>query len=197
MGLSKGVPEILKKLLNDKNITKVAHSFDRCDIKKLSGVGLTVSPIVDVEVVAREVGFKRTSLKHLVYNLFGYDIDKRTALSDWSQYPLSDEQIHYAAEDAYFHLIVYEELKKIYNNDERVLDPPSRDNWHSKPVRTQLQWCIIHDSNIYQGDAEVENLYIIPSEVHAFIKKKDSTIARLQDKIKYLEIRLNKYECDA
>lgn len=108
--LQHGVPDSLANLLTDPNILKITHSFNHSDRKKLSHLSLEVEPIADVAEIARSVGFKRTGLKHLAHFLLGYKVNKRWAMSDWSRFPLLNDQVRYAATDAFLHQRLYVEL---------------------------------------------------------------------------------------
>jgi ribonuclease D len=55
-----------------------------------------------------------------LYDYVGYAIDKKLATSNWSRNPLTDEQVNYAATDAYLHQRIYQELKEISENNEKV-----------------------------------------------------------------------------
>jgi ribonuclease D len=115
------IPDSLTQLLTTPGITKVTHSFDVSDKKKLSAINLKVEPVADIATMAVSVGFKRVSLKHLAFRLFGYKINKRLAMSDWSQYPLSPGQVRYAATDAFLHQLIYTKLCGIISRNETVL----------------------------------------------------------------------------
>jgi hypothetical protein len=172
--LYRHVPRILSDLLTDPNILKIGHSHDKNDFKKLNSLKLKIDPVFDISDFAKRLGFRRSSLKHLAANLFGYAIDKKLATSNWSRNPLTDEQVNYAATDAYLHQRIYQELKEISENNEKVLEPPPKKK--NRPY--------IHPPG------EVKEFHIIPAEVHTIIEYKNNRIKSLEEEVAGLKAQL-------
>lgn len=103
--------EPLTALLADPAIVKVIHnaSFER---SVLGQHGLTIEGVVDTLHVSRQRrGYKVDgghTLKVVCERELGVAIDKSEQVSDWSQRPLSERQVAYAALDAEVLLQLYE-----------------------------------------------------------------------------------------
>jgi len=98
----------LKKLLADPKVTKLFH-FARFDIGTMyTYLHVVTAPVYCTKIASR---IARTytghhSLKNLVKDILGIDIDKHQQTTDWGSAVLSPEQIEYAATDVlYLHRI--------------------------------------------------------------------------------------------
>jgi ribonuclease D len=79
--------------------------------------------LLDVQIAAGMLGLGYPSrLGVLIREILGYEIDKQATLSDWSQRPLSSNQIHYAVQDV------------------RILLPLSQQIRTDLVTRGRLQW---------------------------------------------------------
>ncbi|OQK16313.1 ribonuclease D [Methyloprofundus sedimenti] len=110
-------------IINDPAIIKVLHSC-RQDVEifyQLSGK-LPV-PVYDTQLVAPLLGFQEnTGYAMLVSGFLNINLSKIHTRTDWSQRPLSDEQIQYAADD-----VIY--LAKIYQMMQQKLEVLGREDW--------------------------------------------------------------------
>ncbi len=91
----------LKKLLVDKNVTKLFH-FARFDVGVMhSYLGVVTAPIYCTKIASKiaRTYTNHHSLKNLCKDLLGIDIDKQQQTTDWGATTLSPEQIEYAATD--------------------------------------------------------------------------------------------------
>ena len=107
------VPDIspLKAVVEDPNILKIFHGADY-DIRSLSrDFGFNVHPIFDTELASRFLGIRHTGLDAVLASRFGIEVDKRFQKKDWSKRPLSDDMIHYAAQDVRFLIPLYRILQ--------------------------------------------------------------------------------------
>mgnify|MGYP006164329661 CR=1 FL=1 len=98
----------LKKILNDKNLTKLFH-FARFDIAVLEKYVCTIKgPIYCTKIASklcRTFG-ARHGLSDLCRDLLSLELDKQNQTSDWGSKELSDSQLKYAASDVlYLHKI--------------------------------------------------------------------------------------------
>jgi ribonuclease D len=98
----------LKKILNDKNLTKLFH-FARFDIAVLEKNVCTIKgPIYCTKIASklcRTFG-ARHGLADLCRDLLSLELDKQNQTSDWGSKELSDSQLKYAASDVlYLHKI--------------------------------------------------------------------------------------------
>jgi ribonuclease D len=91
----------LKKLLGDKNITKIFH-FARFDLAVLSNAfGVMPTPVYCTKIVSKLVRTytDRHGLKDLVREVLNIDLSKQQQSSDWGAATLTDAQLSYAASD--------------------------------------------------------------------------------------------------
>ncbi len=95
---------ILKPLFKNPGITKVFHGADY-DVRSLyRDFGIEINTLLDTQLASMFLGIKETSLGAVVQNRFHITLDKKYQKKDWSQRPLPDEMMTYAASDA-IHLI--------------------------------------------------------------------------------------------
>lgn len=103
--------DALGDLLGDASIVKVIHnaSFER---SVLGRHGLTLHGVVDTLSVSRKLRGRKIdgghSLKAVCERELGVELDKTEQVSDWSQRPLTERQVAYAALDAEVLLRLYE-----------------------------------------------------------------------------------------
>lgn len=96
---SEGMPQKLRKLLEDPERTWVLHSADN-DVRALKrDFDLRVGRLFDTAVAASFLGFKGLGLKTLLETELGVCIDKSEQRSDWGKRPLTATQIKYALAD--------------------------------------------------------------------------------------------------
>ncbi len=95
-----GIPERLALLLEDSSVTKLMHSASE-DLQALArGCGAVPAPLFDTQVAAAMAGLGAgLSYQKLVEQLCGHVLEKGETRSDWLRRPLSDSQLHYAADD--------------------------------------------------------------------------------------------------
>ena len=98
----------LRKLMADKNVTKLFH-FARFDIAAIKQyLGVVCAPVYCTKLASK---LARTytdhhSLKTLCRELAGVELDKQQQTTDWGALPLTDAQIAYASSDVlYLHKI--------------------------------------------------------------------------------------------
>jgi len=108
------MPPSLRDILTSSTICKVGHTVDRVDNQKLKRqYGITAHNFLDLRQVAtKQKRFTQLSLKGLTAHVLGRYLDKHLAISNWSQWQLSLEQMIYAATDAW---VTRELYKKITN----------------------------------------------------------------------------------
>lgn len=94
----------LKKLLADKNVTKIFH-FGRFDIAIMEQyLGVTAAPVYCTKIASK---LTRTfsnfhGLKNLCKDLLSVDLDKQQQTTDWGAGELTPEQMDYAASDVLY-----------------------------------------------------------------------------------------------
>jgi ribonuclease D len=80
---------------------------------------------VDLQDMARKIGIEDQSLAKLYANVFGERISKREQLTNWERDVLDDHQKRYAATDAWACVQLYNEFKRmIENNDYQLVIVP-------------------------------------------------------------------------
>ncbi|XP_076808263.1 bifunctional 3'-5' exonuclease/ATP-dependent helicase WRN-like [Clavelina lepadiformis] len=110
-------------------IVQLCPSLDRCYIFQVSKMGFIPKPLqdlvqssqitkVDLGELAKSLSIlsdKKWGLQSLTKRLFNMDIDKSQKIrtGNWEDFPLTCEQLNYAALDAYASLFIYEHLQKL------------------------------------------------------------------------------------
>lgn len=109
----KEFPVVLKNILKNNNVKKVGNgTYD--DLKDLyESYNVTVSNMVDNQVIATDIGYNKIGLVPLAAQLFGWRISKAEQLSNWEIPELSEAQIQYASTDAWVSLMIYHELARM------------------------------------------------------------------------------------
>jgi len=113
----------LFEIINDPAIIKVLHSC-RQDVEIFYHLtGKLPAPVYDTQLVAPLLGFQENpGYAMLVSGFLNINLSKTHTRTDWSQRPLSAEQIQYAADD-----VIY--LAKIYQMMLEKLQVLGRENW--------------------------------------------------------------------
>jgi ribonuclease D len=97
----KSLAEAVAQMLSEERIVKagVALSDDLKALKKL--LEFTEKSVVDLGRAAARSGFKQTGVRSLAAALLGFRIPKGTKTSNWARSKLTEQQIVYAATDAW------------------------------------------------------------------------------------------------
>jgi ribonuclease D len=101
------------EILCDSNIEKVLHA-GRQDLELFSHhAGQLPKPFFDTQIAAAMVGYgAQTAYANLVQRVQGVRLDKAHTFTNWSQRPLSPEQLVYALDDVKFLLPVQRHLRQ-------------------------------------------------------------------------------------
>jgi len=101
----------LLDVLYREDTTKVLHAA-RQDMEIFFHLRNALpSPVFDTQIAALLLGFPdQIGYGNLVKETLGIELEKLHSRTDWSRRPLSDAQIHYAAEDVFYLAQVYEHL---------------------------------------------------------------------------------------
>ncbi|MET0289512.1 MAG: ribonuclease D [Pseudoxanthomonas sp.] len=106
-----GMADALKELLVDPKVLKVMHSASEDLVTFKTACGVVPSPLFDTQVAAALAGLASgMGYQRLVDALTGIHVDKGETRSDWMRRPLSDSQLHYAAEDVAHLGVMYRDL---------------------------------------------------------------------------------------
>ena len=94
----------LNPVFKNKRVCKVFHGSDY-DVRSLNrDFAIEINNLFDTQLASMFLGERETSLGAVVSRRFGIQLDKRYQKKDWSQRPLPEGMIDYAASDV-FHLI--------------------------------------------------------------------------------------------
>ena len=116
-----GLTPAIKKLLEDKNVKKVALAWHD-DILSLHKRGdFNPGTFVELQQLMPTIGIEDKSLQKLYANFFGKKISKRQQLSNWDADVLNDKQKSYAATDAWACIKLYEEFKRLRDTNDYEL----------------------------------------------------------------------------
>jgi len=106
-----GMTDALRPLLADRSVVKLMHSASEDLQALLRGCDALPVPMFDTQVAAALAGFGAgLGYQKLVEQVTGIALDKGQTRSDWLRRPLSDEQLHYAAEDVVHLHAIHDEL---------------------------------------------------------------------------------------
>jgi ribonuclease D len=102
----------LLEIIYDPTVTKVMHSA-RQDLDILFDLrGALPRPLFDTQIAATLLGYgDQLGYAALVKDLQGVELDKAHTRTDWSQRPLDDAQLHYAADDVRYLLPIYQQQR--------------------------------------------------------------------------------------
>lgn len=95
-----GMADALRPLLLDESVLKLMHSASEDLQALLRGCQAVPAPLFDTQVAAAMAGMGAgLGYQKLVEQVTGVALEKGETRSDWLRRPLSDAQLHYAAED--------------------------------------------------------------------------------------------------
>lgn len=104
---------VLGPLLSDERTMKLFHAGGQDIEILLREVGTMPRPLFDTQVAATLLGHtQQIGYGALVHAECGVSLKKIDSFTDWSQRPLSDSQIDYAADDVIYLPRVYRQMKK-------------------------------------------------------------------------------------
>ena len=98
------------QILESNQIIKVGIALHD-DIKDLNSISkFKANKILDLNRTAEKLGFKSIGAVKLSILILGFRISKKVRLSNWENEVLSQEQINYAATDAWICYLIYKKL---------------------------------------------------------------------------------------
>jgi len=101
----------LKPFFADSGVIKVLHGADY-DVRSLyRDFGITITGLFDSEIASRFLGAKSTGLNDVVSRRFGVTMDKGCRKQDWTQRPLPEKMLTYAALDVRYLVSLYHQLQ--------------------------------------------------------------------------------------
>lgn len=137
-------------ILKDPGVLKVFHAADQ-DLEMFQLLSdEVIGPVWDTQLVAGLFGYTgRTGYAAVVENMLGKKPTKGETLTDWSQRPLTPEQLNYALEDVRY-------LLPLYEHERETLDRLGRLSWAEEEcerLRKQVAFnlaCRAEDETLYQ-----------------------------------------------
>jgi ribonuclease D len=101
----------LLDVIFDEGIIKVMHS-GRQDMEIFFNIhGRPPSPVFDTQIAALLLGYaEQIGYANLVKEVLGIELDKLHTRADWSQRPLSADQLKYAADDVVYLAEIYRKM---------------------------------------------------------------------------------------
>ncbi|MCG6909314.1 MAG: HRDC domain-containing protein [Deltaproteobacteria bacterium] len=122
----------LKPLFENKRIKKVFHGGDY-DVRSLfRDFNINVSNLFDTQLASRFLGIQQTGLEAVLNSRFNVVLDKRYQKKDWSQRPLPEHMLAYAARDACFLVPLSRELEKELRGKKRLAWVKEECEWLSR-----------------------------------------------------------------
>lgn len=148
------MPNELYDVLASPQILKIGQCLDCGDSERLSQeFYITLANSVDIALLAKQKGFRKTSLKEQTKVLLGKNLNKFLCTSNWADIRLTPAQIRYAATDAYVTFILYHKLVALPDapTPTLVVRPPDGDESDS-------------DNSATTNDASGESANAAPSD---------------------------------
>ncbi len=108
------IPDLspLSQVLSDPDIVKIFHGADY-DVRSLyRDYQIAIHNLFDTELASRFLGNAETGLNAVLQNRFGITLEKKYQKKDWSQRPLPEPMIAYAAGDVQYLIPLYQIQKK-------------------------------------------------------------------------------------
>lgn len=107
-----GMPEALRPWLEDTRIVKVMHSASEDLVAFQHTCAAVPRPLFDTQIAAALSGTGAgMGYQKLVAQITGVALEKGEQRSDWMRRPLSDSQLHYAAEDVHHLFALHDHLR--------------------------------------------------------------------------------------
>ncbi len=102
----------LRDLFENPEVLKVGAAIAH-DLKELQQVfPFRHTGFVDIQTIAKQKGLKNLGLKKMTEEVFNATLYKGPKMTNWERQVLTEEQMLYAATDAWIGLKLYRELKK-------------------------------------------------------------------------------------
>jgi ribonuclease D len=93
---------LLRPLFNNPNIQKIFHGADY-DVRSLyRDFQIVIQNMFDTQLASRFLGDKATGLEAVVHKRFNVRLNKKYQKKDWSERPLPEKMVEYAARDTFY-----------------------------------------------------------------------------------------------
>ena len=109
--------QVLKNIFENKEVVKVGVAI-RDDIKQLQKL-FSFSPLnfVELQDIAKLKGLKNFGLKGMTEEVLQSRLSKKAKITNWDAFELTDQQILYAATDAWIGLQLFQKITEIKQAD--------------------------------------------------------------------------------
>ena len=120
-----GIPDSVIRLLEDNTITKAGLSLQ--DDMHMLNLRRNFVPgtFVELQKEVKDIGIDDNSLQKIYANLFGGRISKNQQLSNWEADILTEAQQRYAATDAWACIKIHEEVARMKQSGDFVVEKTS------------------------------------------------------------------------
>lgn len=109
--LKPGMTEALAQVLGAPDILKVMHSASEDVVAIKHACGVLPAPLFDTQIAAAIAGVAAgMGYQKLVEQMTGVALPKGETRSDWLRRPLSESQLHYAADDVRYLFALHDQL---------------------------------------------------------------------------------------
>lgn len=102
----------LGQILGDKHIVKVLHGAEYDVLCLGRDFNFSIENLFDTRVASRTLGWKKSGLGDLLYQVFGVKLDKRFQRANWGKRPIPEDMLDYARLDTHYLLGLYQHLRK-------------------------------------------------------------------------------------
>lgn len=101
----------LFEIFEDEHFQKIVFSFGE-DLRLLHSLGCFPRNIYDISIATSLLNYPQTSLSVLIKTVLGIDTGASSQQSNWYQRPLSENQVHYAAQDVLHLQALWQHFKR-------------------------------------------------------------------------------------
>ncbi len=107
-----GIPDELKNILSNPDICKIGLGILQEKTEMDNNFKINCEGFIDLEKIAKQLKFKQRGVRALSAFFLKLRISKSAQKSNWERKILTDQQIRYAATDAWVCLKIFNEMKK-------------------------------------------------------------------------------------
>lgn len=139
--LRKFIPR-LGKLFADPMVVKIFHGCHNDTQWLQRDFGIMTVNVFDTHIAAKLLGLKKLGLNYLWKKFCGYSMTneykKKMQTSKWDQRPLTQEQLHYSATDAYFLPFLMSKLLESLTPQKILLMRKESNSYCKKPFSCEI-----------------------------------------------------------
>jgi ribonuclease D len=105
-----GLSPDLVKIFSNENILKVGIGTSEDIVSLQEMENFNPSGFLDLNKITEKLGIENVGVRNLSALILGYRISKRQQVTNWERLKLTDNQVNYAAMDAWVCLEIYNKL---------------------------------------------------------------------------------------